>query len=117
MTERKGIKLISKEELEKFRENCFTHNDIGWLLDRREEDPSKFIDIHLSVAYINAKTDDEKIYRTELRLAKRAMEKGCEYVTNIDYCGPCIAATGAKRKSKKYIYNILEQLSTKLRMI
>jgi len=38
------------------------------------------------------------LFKTEMKLAEEARKKGCRYVTNIDYCGPCIAAAGLRPK-------------------
>jgi hypothetical protein len=89
------------EDLDKFRRDNFSHNSYRELLEKRGEFPEDFRDIFLSVAYINSEDEDKRIHGTELKLAEKAMKEGCEYVTNIDYCGPCIAATGLIRKTGK----------------
>ena len=82
--------------LEKFRENNFSHNSAEEFLRLRGENISNFRSVHLSTSYVNAESEDERIYKTEIKLAGKAIERGCMYVTNIDYCVPCIAATGLK---------------------
>jgi hypothetical protein len=83
---------------ERFREERMSHNGIEEFFRQIGQDPNRFQPIHLSVAYVHATDDDTRIRETELNLARTAMARGCEYVTNIDYCGPCIAATGQKLK-------------------
>ena len=98
MTERKDKKNKLEADLEEFVDAHFSHNSAKEFLVFRRESVDNYETIHLSVAYVDAKTEDEKIHQTELKLAQKALERGCKYVTNIDYCGPCIAATGLRRK-------------------
>ena len=96
MVRKKQSKL--EAELAEFREVCFSHNSAEEFLFKRESIES-YCPIHLSAAYIAAKNDDdERIYQTELKLARKAIEKGCRYVTNLDYCINCIAGTGLLKK-------------------
>lgn len=91
------------EEVIKFREENMSHNSADEFLSNLgknvENVSGDYIQIFLSVVYTN-KSDKDYVYKTELNLAKMAMEKGCEYVTNIDYCQPVIAATGLKPKKE-----------------
>lgn len=85
-----------ERELSEFRDKNFSHNSAEEFLRFNGENPSNFESVHLSAAYVKAENDDDKIYKTELKLAQKAMEKRCRYVTNMDYCSNCIAATGLK---------------------
>lgn len=102
MVSRKGKSKLEKELEEAlntdpahYRKFHFSHNSAEEFLRFKGESPENYRPIHLSVVYVNAK-DDERICQTELKLAQKAIDKGCRYVTNIDYCGPCIAGTGLK---------------------
>ncbi len=79
-----------------FRRRRFSHNSAEEFLRFKGETIEDYIPIHLSAAYVDAETEDDRIHQTELKLAKEALDEGCRYVTNIDYCGPCIAATGLR---------------------
>ncbi|SRR3989344_8465024 len=100
MTNRKEQSI--KEELAEmtyplFRNNNFSHNSAEEFLRLKGESYESYAPIHLSVAYVKANNEDERILQTELKLAKEAIKQRCRYVTNIDYCVPCIAATGLRR--------------------
>ena len=88
------------EDVRNFRENSMTHVGADEFFSRRGIDMKHYKDIHLSVEYEAAQDDRTKIEYTELSLAREAkLNRGCSFVTNIDYCGPCIAATGWIKKS------------------
>jgi len=77
--------LVNKENFEEF-------------LKFKGDSPNNYQPIYLSAAYAAMKNEDEKISQTELKLARKAVEKGCRYVTNLDYCLNCIAGTGLVKK-------------------
>ena len=79
---------------ERYREERFTHNSPEELFKELNLTPRHLSQRHISRAYVKNDDDNEKIRLTELELAAEAIAKGYECVTNIDYCGPCIAATG-----------------------
>mgnify|MGYP001589357275 FL=1 len=94
----KSKKSKLERELAEFRDSNFSHNSAEEFLRFKGDSPDNYTTIYLSAAYVEARDADKKIYETELKLAQTAREKGCRYVTNMDYCGPCIAATGLKPK-------------------
>src|SRR3989344_3710398 len=96
--EREELNRLERE-LAEFRDSNFSHNSAEEFLRFKRESIESYCPIHLSAAYIAAKNDDdERIYQTELKSARKAIEKGCRYVTNLDYCINCIAGTGLLKK-------------------
>ena len=98
MTSRKEQNKL-EAKLAEFREDNFSHNSAEEFLRFKRDSIVNYIPIYLSAAYVSGKEGDEKIYQTELKLAQKAIRTGCLYVTNIDYCGPCIAATGLRPRN------------------
>jgi len=85
-------------KLAEFRDINFSHNSAEEFLKFKGDSPNNYQPIYLSAAYAAMKNEDEKISQTELKLARKAVEKGCRYVTNLDYCLNCIAGTGLVKK-------------------
>ena len=71
-----------------------SHLDSDEFFANRGEPKRNYTDILLSVE----KDKEKSVYITELKLARAAMEAGCKFVTNIDYCLRVIAATGWKSR-------------------
>jgi len=86
------------QKIIRLREENMSHNSAEEFLSNMGKNVSDYTQIFLSVPYTD-KPHKDYIYKTELNLAKTAMEKGCKYVSNIDYCQPVIAATGLKPKT------------------
>jgi len=97
--EGKRRKLEAK--LAEYRDTHFSHNSAEEFLRSKGDSPRNYEQVHLSVAYVKMNNDEERLELTELRLAMKAIEKECEYVTNIDYCTNCIAGTGLRPIMKR----------------
>ena len=82
---------MTLDNIVKFKEENMSHNSAEEFFSNRGDSIENYRDIFLSVEYLDV---PNKIHETELKLAETAIQKGCKGVTNIDYCQPCIAATG-----------------------
>jgi len=78
----------------RFREECMSHTSAEEFLSHRGEEISNYTDIFLSVPY--TKSNKDYVYQTELNLARTAIEKGCKFVSDMDYTRVGIVATGLK---------------------
>ena len=83
-------------QIEWYRENCFSHTSAEELFAERGITMGNYDSEHISVQYV-CKGDNE-IELTERKLADEAICRNYKFVTNRDYCGPCIAARGWKSK-------------------
>ncbi len=89
-------KLEGKLDIGKFIDTCFSHMSAEEFLRLKRDEISKYNPIHLDAVYTDLNHTDETIRATKIKLANDALNKGCVYVTNLDYAGPCIVATGLK---------------------
>ena len=85
---------------EEYRKKYFSHKSGEEFFRITRRDIKKFVPRHMSRAYYNSSNSGEDLLRTEIRLAEEAIREEYECVTDIDYCGPCIAATGWSRNLK-----------------
>lgn len=89
---------------EEFAFKRLSHNSSDEYFDCIGADRDRYKPAHLSITLIEPPNKDFS-YHAELLLAKRAIEKRCEYVTNLDYCQAdydkgrlILAGTGWMRK-------------------
>jgi len=84
-----------ERELAKFVSNNFRNNsteESSGLNDINSE--YKFIE--LKIGYVAAKLGENRIHETKLKLAQKAINKGCRYVRDIKYNSHSITAIGWK---------------------
>ncbi len=89
--------MAEQSDLENFVMFNFSHNSAEEFFGSIGVNMGMYRPIHLTAPYVGPE-DEGRIHRTELSLARVALQTGCGYVTNIDYCEPCIAATGWKKR-------------------
>ena len=89
---------IQLDELQLFVDENFSINGPEEFLPRIGSNPDDYLPIHLTAAYVPNTTGNDRIDKTNLELARRAVEKRCVYVTNIDYGYACVSAVGLKLK-------------------
>lgn len=75
-------KLIPEE----FVATRMSHNGYKEYFDSIGVNPNDYKPTHLSIPHFEKTPSSEFSYHAELTLAQNAIEKGCKYVTNLDYC-------------------------------
>lgn len=77
--------LIEDITPEEFVASRMSHNSAEEFFSTIGVDIASYIPTHLSITHIEP-INDNFSNNAELKLAKRAIGKGCEYATNLDYC-------------------------------
>jgi len=71
---------------DEFQRTRISHNGADEFFTTINVDRSDYKPTHISITHIEKPVTEEFSYHAELALSKRAVELGCEYATNLDYC-------------------------------